>query len=150
MIKAPFVSQSTQFVAWSILYMMSVNSIVFWVQFRYIKIYRTLHKSTNSHCRPHITRSKVMDLEWTLYLAQKTYSFNNSLKNQYFRSILFGIGMPQTLSTCPYRFPLAKMCLVYPQKCERDIVPWFVTPCGIWPQHDQIDPFSNYKKGKSE
>jgi len=92
----------------------------------------------------------VSDLESTLHLAQKTYSFNNSLKNQYFRSILFGIGMPQTSSTCPYRFPLEEMCLVYPQKFEHHIVPWFVTPCGIWPQHDQIDPFSNYKKGKSE
>lgn len=80
----------------------------------------------------------------------KLISFNNSLKNPYFCFILFRIRMPQTFSTCPYRFPLAKMCLVYPQKFECDIVPWFVTPCGIWPQHDQIDPFPNHKKGKSE
>lgn len=63
----------------------------------------------------------VSEIESTLHLAQKTYSFNNSLKNLYFRSILLGIGMPQTSSTSPYRFPLAKMCLVYPQKFEHQV-----------------------------
>jgi hypothetical protein len=37
-----------------------------------------------------------------------------------------------------------------PLKFKRDIVPWFVTPCGILPQHDQTDPFSYHMEGKSE
>ncbi len=34
-----------------------------------------------------------------------------------------------------------------PLKFERDIVPWFVTPHGIWPQHDLRVRFS-YHEGK--
>jgi hypothetical protein len=37
-----------------------------------------------------------------------------------------------------------------PLKFKWDIVPWFVTLCGIWPQHDQTNPFSYYMEGKSE
>ena len=36
-----------------------------------------------------------------------------------------------------------------PLKFKRDIVPWFVTPCGILPQHDQTDPISYHMEGKS-
>jgi hypothetical protein len=37
-----------------------------------------------------------------------------------------------------------------PLNFERDIVPWFVTPRGIWAQYDQTNTFSYYMKGKSE
>jgi len=58
--------------------------------------------------------------------------------------------MPQTFSTCPYKFHVARISLVYLWKFKWDVNSWFVTPCGIWPQHDQTNPFSYYMEGKSE
>ena len=70
------------------------------------------------------------------YLAQNTI----------FLPHFFGFGIPLTFSTCPYRIPLNRRCLVY----LWILVPCVVTPCGIMVQCDQTNPFSYYMKGKSE
>jgi len=70
------------------------------------------------------------------YLAQNTIFLPHS----------FGFGIPLTFSTCPYRIPLDRRCLVY----LWILVPCVVTPCGIMVQCDQTNPFSYYMKGKSE
>jgi len=50
----------------------------------------------------------------------------------------------------PISFSHAQKMLYVPLKFGCHIVPWFVTPRGIWPQHDQTNPFSHYMRGKSE
>jgi hypothetical protein len=52
-------------------------------------------------------------------------------------SILF---MPMQISCGQDKFGV-------PLKFRWDIVPWFVTPCGIWSQHDQTNPFSYHMEG---
>ena len=87
-----------------------------------------------------------MDLKSRLHTEWKTCSWNNWPKTSSFCPILFWFGMPQTFSTCPYRFPMVRRSLVYLWIWDS----WFVTPRGIWPHHDQTNPFSYYMKEKSE
>jgi hypothetical protein len=51
--------------------------------------------------------------QFVVICSSATYSWNNSPKKPYFRFISFGIGMPQTFSTWPCKFPVARTSLGY-------------------------------------
>ena len=60
-----------------------------------------------------VVNSCLFAIKIVVNLYSETYSWNNSLQKQYFHFILFGNGTPQAFSTCPYRYLVAWISLVY-------------------------------------